>query len=128
MNNCQKVYAEVYVFSIGCLQKPPSIQKYAYFLIFSIYTCTWRISTIFFMSTRVLNHNKYVEIKQFSKVKIKQNNISTVILLIKFFVYQWNPRHLQGNRAVYIFVYIMTFVFDLISNQIFLCINHKNTL
>ena len=41
--------------------------------------------------TRVLNHNKYVEIKQFSKVDIKQNNISTVILLIKFLVYQWNP-------------------------------------
>ena len=38
--------------------------------------------------TQVLNHNKYVEIKQFSKVDIKQNNISTVILLIKFLVYQ----------------------------------------
>ena len=25
--------------------------------------------------TRVLNHNKYVEIKQFSKEDIKQNNI-----------------------------------------------------
>ena len=37
---------------------------------------------------RVLNHNKYVEIKQFSKEDIKQNNISTVILLIKFLVYQ----------------------------------------
>ena len=38
--------------------------------------------------TQVLNHNKYVEIKQFSKVDNKQNNISTVILLIKFLVYQ----------------------------------------
>ena len=36
--------------------------------------------------TRVLNHNKYVEIKQFSKENIKQNNISSVILLIKFLV------------------------------------------
>ena len=38
----------------------------------------------FFIWTQVLNHNKYVEIKQYSKVDIKQNNISTVILLIKF--------------------------------------------
>ena len=52
-------------------------------------TCTWRISTIFFfILTLVLNHNKYVEIKQFSKVDIKENNISAVILLIKFLVYQ----------------------------------------
>ena len=33
-------------------------------------------------------HDKYVEIKQFSKVDIKQNNISTVSLLNKFLVYQ----------------------------------------
>ena len=57
--------------------------------------------------TRVLNHNKYVEIKQFSKVDIKRNNISTVILLIKFLVYQWDPRHLQGRRVVYIFIYTL---------------------
>ena len=57
--------------------------------------------------TRVLKHNKYVEIKQFSKVDIKQNNISTVILLIKFLVYQWDRPHLQGSRVVYIFVYII---------------------
>ena len=57
--------------------------------------------------TRVLNHNKYVEIKQFSKVDIKQNNISTVILLIKFLVYQWDPRHLQGSQVVYIFIYTL---------------------
>ena len=57
--------------------------------------------------TRVLNHNKYVEIKNFSKVDIKQNNDSTVILLIKFLVYQWDPRHLQGNRVVYIFIYTL---------------------
>ena len=71
---------------------------------------------------RVLNHNKYVEIKQFSKEDIKQNNISTVILLIKFLVYQWDPRHLQGSRVVY-----FIFVFYLISNQIFMYINHKDT-
>ena len=52
--------------------------------------------------TRVLNHNRYVEIKQFSKIDIKENNISTVI---KFLVYQWDPRHLQGSRVVYIFIY-----------------------
>ena len=68
-------------------------------------------SQFFFIWTRVLNHNKYVEIKQFSKVDIKQNNISTVILLIKFLVYQWNLRHFQGSWVVYIFVYIMKFVF-----------------
>ena len=57
--------------------------------------------------TRVLNHNKYVAIKQFSKEDIKQNNISTVILLIKFLVNQWDPRHLQGSRVVYIFIYTL---------------------
>ena len=77
----------------------------------------------FFIWTRVLNQNKYVEIKQFSKVDIKQNNISTV----KCLVYQWDPRHLQGSRVVYIFVYIMKFVFYLISNHIFVCINDKDT-
>ena len=56
---------------------------------------------------RVLNHNKYVEIKQFSKEDIEQNNISTVILLIKFLVYQWDPRHLQGSRVVYIFIHTL---------------------
>ena len=45
---------------------------------------------IFLIWTRVLKHNKYVIIKQFSKVDIKHNNISTVILLIKFLVYQWD--------------------------------------
>ena len=50
---------------------------------------TLGVSPQFFsIRTRVLNHNKYVEIKQFSKVDIKQNNISVVILLIKFLVYQ----------------------------------------
>ena len=34
-----------------------------------------------------LKHNKYVEIKQFSKIDIKQNNVSTVILVSKLLVY-----------------------------------------
>ena len=75
----------------------------------------------------VLNHNSYVEIKQFSKVDIKQDNVSNIILLIKFLVYQWDPRHLQGSRVVYTFVYIMKFVFYLISIHIFVCINHEDT-
>ena len=41
---------------------------------------------------------------------MKQNNIFTVILLIKFLDYQCDP---QGSRIVYIFVYIMRFVFYL---------------
>ena len=63
------------------------------------------LPNFFSIWTSVLNHNKYVEIKQFSKEDIKQNNISSVILLIKFLVYQWDPRHLQGSRVVYIFIY-----------------------
>ena len=81
----------------------------------------------FFIWTWVLNHNSYVEIKQFSKVDIKQDNVSNIILLIKFLVYQWDPRHLQGSRVVYTFVYIMKFVFCLISIHIFVFINHEDT-
>ena len=65
------------------------------------------LHNFFSIWTRILNHKKYVAIKQFSKVDIKQNNISTVILIIKFLVYLWDPRHLQGSRVVY----IMKFVF-----------------
>ena len=57
----------------------------------------------FFIWTRVLNHNNHVEIKQFSKVDIKQNNIATVSLLIKFLVYQWDPCYLQGSLFTYLF-------------------------
>ena len=60
----------------------------------------------FFLWTWVLKHNNYVEIKQFSKVDIKQTNVSTVILLIKFLVYRWDPHHMQGSHVVYSFVYI----------------------
>ena len=69
-----------------------------------------------------LTHNNYVMIKRISKVDIKQNNISTVILLIKFLVYQWDSRHLQGSRVIYIFVNIMKVVFYLISTH-FLCVS-----
>ena len=41
----------------------------------------------FISSKPVLKHYKYIEIKQLSKVDIKQNNVSIVILLIKFLVY-----------------------------------------
>ena len=78
---------------------------------------------------RVLNHNKHVEIKQFSKEDIKQNNISTVILLIKFLVYQWDLRHLQGSRIVYIFIYTLysCSIVMINYNQFFMHINHKDT-
>ena len=69
---------------------------------------------------RVLKYYKYVEIKQFSKVDIKQNS----------FVNQAShrdPRHLHGNRVVYLFVYINMSVFCLISNHIFVYINHYDT-
>ena len=66
-----------------------------------------------------------LKFNNFRKVDIKQNNISTVILLNKFLVDRWDSRHLQGSRVVYIFVYIMKFVLYLISNHIFVCINHK---
>ena len=65
------------------------------------------LPSFFSIWTRVLNHNKYVEMKQFSKVDIKQNNISTVSLLNKFLVFQWDLRHLQGSRVVYIFIYTL---------------------
>ena len=45
------------------------------------------LNNSFFINPRT-KHNKYVEIKQFSKVDIKQTNISTVIFQIKFLVYQ----------------------------------------
>ena len=88
---------------------------------------TYLIYKLFFMWTLVIKQIKYVEIKQFSKVESKQNNISTVILLNKFLVDQWDPRHLQGSRVVYKFVYITKFVFYLMSNHIFVYINHLDT-
>ena len=78
----------------------------------------------FFLRVRELKHNKYIEIKLFPKVDIEQNNISSAILLIKLLVYQWDPRHLQASRVDYIFVYITKSVFSLISNHIFININH----
>ena len=67
----------------------------------------------FLLWTRLLKHNQYVEIKQFFKVCIKQNNVSTVIWLIKFLVYQWSRSAPSGGRrVVYIFVYIRKSVFS----------------
>ena len=88
---------------------------YIYYILFKV---ALGVSQHFFIWTRVLKHNNYVEIKLVSKVDIKQNNVSTDILLIKFLVYQWDQRHLQGSRVVYIFVYITKSVFFL-----FLCIS-----
>ena len=45
-------------------------------------SCTRRISTFLYMK-----HNNFIEIKQMSNVNIKQNNVSTSILLIKILVY-----------------------------------------
>ena len=41
-----------------------------------------------FLWTLGLKRNKYVDKRQFSKVEIKQNNVSTVISFIKYFVNQ----------------------------------------
>ena len=83
-------------------------KKSTFFFYFITLKVALGVSPQFFsIWIRVLNHNKYVEIKQISKEDIKQNNISTVILLIKFLVYQWDPRHLQGSRLVYIFIYTL---------------------
>ena len=82
------------------------------------------LPNFFSIWTRVLKHNNviYVEIKQFFKEDIKQNNISSVILLIKFLVYQWDPRHLHLHICLH-----SIFVFYLISNHIFVYVNHKDT-
>ena len=50
----------------------------------------------FFLWTRVMKHNQYVEIKQFFKVCINSRNIILFIWLIKFLVYQvLDPRLLE---------------------------------
>ena len=64
---------------------------------------------------------------QFSQVDIKQNNVCTAILLIKFLIYQWDPCHLQQSRIVYIFAYIIQSVFYLLSNHGFVYINRMDT-
>ena len=74
-----------------------------------------------FKWTRLQKHYKYVEIKHFIKEEIKQNNISTVTLLIKALLFQWNTHHLQWICVVYIFVYITK---SKISNNICGYINH----
>ena len=59
----------------------------------------------FFKWTRVLNITSMLKLSKFSKVDIKQKNISTVILLINFFVYQWDPHNLQGLVALVTFLF-----------------------
>ena len=58
------------------------------------------LNNLFYMNPSTQTYKKYVEIKQFSKIDMKQNYISTDILLIK------EPRHLQGSCVVFIFVYM----------------------
>ena len=41
------------------------------------------VSQNFFLSTRVLKHNKFYEIKQFSKVDIKQTSINEICAICK---------------------------------------------
>ena len=65
------------------------------------------ISQQFFLWTRVLKHNKYLGITQaIFQSKHKIMFLPLIALLIEFFVYQGDPRHLQGSCIVYIFVYI----------------------
>ena len=76
---------------------------------------------------RVVKHIQYVEIKQFFKVGIKQNNVSTVIWLIKFLaINARDPRHWEEVRC-YIFVYITKYMFSLTSYHIVLHFNHYDT-
>ena len=79
------------------------------------------LNNLFLIWARILSLLKSRQIEQFSKEKIIQDNISTVILIIKYLVSQWDPRHLQGSRVVYIHVFISKTksVFYLIT---FLCI------
>ena len=62
-----------------------------------------------------------MKLSNFSKQTSNKNIYSPFTLLIKFLVFQWDPRHLQGSR----FVYISKFKFCLISNHIFVYIHHK---
>ena len=68
----------------------------------------------FFLWTWVLKHNKCNEIRQFSEVDIKQNDISKVILLIF--------SSICAICKEVAFVYITKPVFYLISNHIFVYI------
>ena len=65
------------------------------------------LPNFFSIWTRVLNHNKYVEIKQFSEEDIKQNNISTIILLIKFLVYQYEIRAICKEVGLFTYLFIL---------------------
>ena len=57
---------------------------------------------------------------------MKQNNISSVVLMITFLFYQWDPQNLQGRRDINIFGYKKKSAFYLISNHMFVHINNKD--
>ena len=63
---------------------------------------TWRIWTKKYknLSNKIL---RMLKLSNF-QIRNKTKNINTVILLIGFLVYQWDPRHLQGSDFVYVFV------------------------
>ena len=112
---------------IGVILRPLVVNDFFNLTLFKV---ALGVSPHFFsIWTRVLNHNKYVEIKQFSKEDIKQNNISTIILLIKFQISRLSMRSAPFARksgCLHIYLYFI-FVFYLISNEIFMYINHKDT-
>ena len=83
----------------------------------------------YFVRTQEVKHKKYVEIKQIPKVDIKQNNITctTVILLIKFLIYQLMRSAPFARKSRFLHVCLHNeSVFYLISNHIkfFLYTNH----
>ena len=51
----------------------------------------------------IINDKKMLKWSNFPKYTSNKVNVSTVNCLIKFLVYQWNPRHLQRSRVVYFF-------------------------
>ena len=74
--------------------------------------------------TRVLNHNKYLEIKQFSKVDIKQNNISTVNFVNQVSRLSMRSSAFARKSGC---LHIGLHMFYLISYHICVCINHTDT-
>ena len=69
------------------------------------------VSPQFFkIKTRVPNHNKYVEIKQFSE-KTSNKKYFYRYFLNQVSCLSMRLAHLQGSLVVNIFIYIMKFVF-----------------
>ena len=69
-------------------------------------------------------HDMYFEMKHFPKVDIEQINISTVNGNQVPRLSMRSAPFARKSRKVYIFVYITNSVFYLISNHIFVYINH----